>query len=111
MNRVLLRKQPIDSRQLLAFATVARTGNFTEAGKELFLSQSAVSHAVKALEDELGHQLLDRNGKKLQITPAGEHLLHYAEKILADMSTARAALNQREQWGAGRLRLGANGSF
>src|SRR4051794_32950105 len=104
-------KPPLDSRQLLSFVTVARTRSFTQAGKELFLSQSAISHAVKALEEEVGHGLLDRNGKVLQITPAGEHLLHYAEKILADMSVARETLDQRAQWGISRLRVGANRSF
>jgi DNA-binding transcriptional LysR family regulator len=105
------KKQPLDSRQLLLFVTVARTRSFTRAGRELYLSQSAVSHAVKSLEDELGHRLLDRDGKKMQITPAGEHLLHYAEKILKDMSVARVSLDQRTRWGTSRLRLGANSSF
>jgi DNA-binding transcriptional LysR family regulator len=105
------RTHPIDSRQLLSFATVAKTRSFTQAGKELSLSQSAISHAVKALEVEIGQALLDRNGKNLQITPAGEHLLHYAEKILADMSVARSTLEQRMRWGTGRLRLGTNGHF
>ncbi len=105
------KRRPIDSRQLLSFVTVARTRSFTQAGKELALSQSAVSHAVKALEDELGQSFLDRNGKKIQITPAGEHLLHYAEKILADMSVARVSLDQRTTWGTSRLRVGTNGHF
>ena len=111
MNLNGLKKPPIDSRQLLSFVTVARTRNFTQAGKELYLSQSAVSHAVKALEVELGQPLLDRDGKKIQITPAGEHLLHYAEKILADMSVARISLDHRTRWGTSRLRLGADGKF
>jgi hypothetical protein len=63
-NSTQFKTEPLDARQLLSFITVAKTRNFTEAGKELCLSQSAVSHAVKALEDELGHQLLDRDGKK-----------------------------------------------
>jgi len=106
-----IKKQPLDSRQLLAFVTTARTGSFTLAGKELHLSQSAVSHAVKALENEVGHRLLDREGKQLQITPAGEHLLHYAEKILAEMAVAQVSLDQRARTGMNRLRVGANSSF
>src|SRR5438105_15941744 len=100
--------QPMNSRQLLAFVTVARTRSFTLAGKELFLSQSAVSHALTALEQELNCQLIDRDGKKLRITPAGEHLLHYGEKILADMAAARGTLQQRTRWGAGQLRVAAD---
>ncbi|MBC8011128.1 MAG: LysR family transcriptional regulator, partial [Burkholderiales bacterium] len=44
----------LDSRKLLAFATLARVGSFTQAAKELSLTQSAVSHAIKALERDLG---------------------------------------------------------
>lgn len=112
MNLVTNQKnQPLNSRQLLAFVTVARTRSFTLAGKELFLSQSAVSHALTALEEELDCRLFDRDGKKLQITPAGEHLLHYAEKILSDMELARGSMQQRTRWGASRIRVAADGFF
>src|ERR1041384_2140714 len=98
---------PLDSRQLRAFATLARTGSFTLAAKELYLSQSAVSHSMKALEQEVGCRLLDRLGKKVWLTQAGEPLLHHTEKILQEMNTARAALEQLGKWGRGRLRIGA----
>src|SRR4051794_3819436 len=99
---------PLDSRQLRAFSTLARTGSFTLAAKQLFLSQSAVSHSMKALEQEVGCRLLDRMGKKVLLTQAGETLLHHAERILQEMSTARSALEQLGKWGRGRLRLGAS---
>src|SRR3954469_8167592 len=100
--------QPMNSRQLLAFVTVARTRSFTLAGKELFLSQSAVSHALSALEEELNCRLINRDGKKLETAPAGEHLLHYGEKILGDMAAARGSLQQRARWGASQLRVAAD---
>src|SRR5882762_2824663 len=99
---------PLDSRQLRAFATLARTGSFTLAAKELYLSQSAVSHSMKALEQDVGCRLLDRMGKKVMLTQAGEHLLQHAEKILQEMSSARASLEQLGKWGHGRLRIGAS---
>ena len=99
---------PIDSRQLRAFATLARKGSFTLAAKELFLSQSAVSHSMKALEQEVGCRLFDRMGKKVLLTQAGETLLHHVEKILQEMSAARAALEQLGKWGKSRLRIGAS---
>jgi LysR family transcriptional regulator, low CO2-responsive transcriptional regulator len=99
---------PIDSRQLRAFATLARTGSFTVSAKELFLSQSAVSHSMKALENDVGCRLFDRMGKKVLLTQAGETLLHHAEKILQEMSGARSALEQLGKWGRGRLRVGAS---
>ena len=99
---------PLDSRQLRAFNILARTGSFTLAAKQLFLSQSAVSHSMKALEQEVGCRLLDRMGKKVLLTQAGETLLHHTERILAEMNTARGALEQLGKWGRDRLRIGAS---
>ena len=99
---------PIDSRQLRAFAALARTGSFTLAAKELFLSQSAVSHSMKALETDVGCRLFDRVGKKVLLTQAGESLLHHTDKIMQEMSAARAGLEQLGKWGVGRLRIGAS---
>src|SRR2546426_6543788 len=98
---------PLDSRQLRAFATLARKGSFTLAAKELFLSQSAVSHSMKALEQDVGCRLLDRLGKRVILTQAGEQLLHHAETILQEMSLARASLEQLGKWGRAKLRIGA----
>lgn len=99
---------PLDSRQLRAFSALARTGSFTLAAKELFLSQSAVSHSMKALEEDVGCRLLDRVGKKVFLTQAGEQLLAHSEKILREMKNARDSLQQLGKWGKGRLRLGAS---
>ncbi|MEP6662392.1 MAG: LysR family transcriptional regulator [Verrucomicrobiota bacterium] len=99
---------PLDSRQLRAFIILSRTGNFTLAAKELHLTQSAISHSMKALEQDVGCKILTIVGKKILLTQAGEHLLHHAEKILQEMETTRASLQQLNQWGAGRLRIGAS---
>ena len=99
---------PIDARQLRAFATLARKGSFTLAAKELYLTQSAVSHSMRALEEEMGCRLLDRLGKKVVLTEAGEALLQHAERILAEMRVARDSLSQLGKWGHRRLRLGAS---
>ena len=100
--------QPLDTRQLRAFVTLARRGSFTMAAKELHLSQSAVSHSMKALETDLGCRLFDRMSKKVLLTQAGEHLLQHADKILLEMSAARESINQLGKWGRGRLRLSAS---
>ncbi|MEI7823612.1 MAG: LysR family transcriptional regulator, partial [Verrucomicrobiota bacterium] len=63
MNLIHTMPQPLDSRQLRAFTILARTGSFTETARELHLSQSAVSHSMKALEAEVGCRLLDKLGK------------------------------------------------
>jgi len=63
---------------------------------------------MKALEQEVGCRLLDRMGKKVLLTQAGETLLHHSEKILQEMNTARGALEQLGKWGRDRLRIGAS---
>jgi DNA-binding transcriptional LysR family regulator len=99
---------PLDSRQIRAFCVLARTGSFTQTARELHLSQSAVSHSMKALERETGCRLLDRLGKKVVLTQAGEQLLHHATRILQEMENAQQALAHLGKWGRGRLRLGAS---
>jgi DNA-binding transcriptional LysR family regulator len=99
---------PLDSRQVRAFCALARTGSFTQAARELHLTQSGISHSMKALERDIGCRLLDRLGKKVVLTQAGEQLLHHSKKILAEMKTARETLGHLGKWGKGRLRLGAS---
>src|SRR5437868_13287047 len=101
-------KLPLDSRQIRTFCAVARAGSFTQAARELHLTQSAVSHSMKALEADAGCRLLDRLGKKVVLTHAGEQLLQHATKILQEMNIARESLAHLGKWGRGRLRLGAS---
>ena len=100
--------QPLDSRQLRAFTVLARTGSFTRTAQELHLTQSAISYAMKALEEEIGCRLLDRVGKSVVLTQAGEQLLARAEKILDEMNAARLELSHLGKWGSSRLRIGAS---
>lgn len=102
MNRSL------DSRQLQAFVAVARRQSFTLAAKDLSLTQSAISHALRALEEDVGCRLLDRVGRRVALTHQGEQFLQKAEVILREMEQARAELEQLANWGHGRLRVGAS---
>lgn len=101
-------KRVIDSRQLLAFSAVAHRGSFTWAAKDLFLTQSAISHAIKALETDIGCRLVDRVGKRVMLTQAGEQFQRHAERILGEMDSARSGLDSLVNWGHGRLRVGAS---
>lgn len=101
-------RAPLDSRQLRAFSVLARTGSFTQTARELHLTQSGISHSMKALETDAGCRLLDRLGKKVVLTQAGEQLLQHAERILSEMDNARDSLAQLGKWGKGRLRLGGS---
>lgn len=100
--------RPLDSRQLVAFEALARCQSFTRAAKELFLTQSAVSHAIKALEAEVGSRLVDRAGRRVLLTQAGEQFLRHTERILREMEAARSGLDALSRWGHGRLRVGAS---
>jgi len=79
----------LDSRKLRAFAMLARHGSFTLAARDLGLTQSAVSHAIKALESDLSVQLVIRQGRAVKLTAPGAKLLLHTHRILAEMRDAR----------------------
>lgn len=108
MNGIHNDAPPLDSRQIRAFVALVRTGSFTDAARQLCLSQSAVSHAIRALEEDTRCRLLDRMGKKFALTPSGEQLFAHAEKILREMEMARQSLADVGKWRSGRLRLAAS---
>lgn len=101
-----LMEPPLDTRQLRAFVSLAHSGSFTQAGRELHLTQSAISHAIKALETDLGCQLFHRQGKSVHLTHHGRELLPHAESILQEMSQARASLGALDRTPRGRLSIG-----
>lgn len=72
----------IDMTALRSFVTVADTGGVTRAAAALNLTQSAVSMQLKRLEENLGQALLDRSGRGVGLTSAGEQLLSYGRKLL-----------------------------
>jgi DNA-binding transcriptional LysR family regulator len=76
-------RRDIDVGLLRAFAAVAETGGVTSAGRLLNLTQAAVSQQIKRLEDFFGLTLFDREQRRLALTPTGERLLSYAQRILA----------------------------
>ncbi len=82
----------MDSRRLQHFVAVVDHGGFTAASKAVFVSQPALSLAVKELEAELGVQLFERIGRRVQLTPAGYALLGPARQVLRDLATGRAAV-------------------
>lgn len=71
-------------KQIKYFQAIARCGNFTQAAEECYISQSAISQQLQALEQELGVKLIDRNRRKVALTPAGEHFYQRSLVIVAD---------------------------
>ncbi len=71
-----------DPTLLRAFVAVNETGGFTRAAQQLHLTQSAISHQIRRLEEQTGRPLLHRTTRKLTLTEDGEDFLRYAEQIL-----------------------------
>ena len=101
----------LDSKQLRAYLALARIGSFTGAARELGLSQSAISHAMKSLELDVGCRLVEKTGRKVFLTQAGEQLLFHAEKIQREMFSARRGLASIGAWGQLKLRVAAPASI
>ena len=98
----------MDLRRLEIFLKVAELGSFSRAADALFLTQPTVSEHVRALEDELGVQLLDRLGRGTTPTKAGTLLLGYARRLLALSREARQAIEQFQGRVSGELVLGGS---
>jgi DNA-binding transcriptional LysR family regulator len=96
-----------DVHQLKVFTAVAENLSFTRAAEALYLTQSAVSHQVARLEQQLGVELLRRQGRSVSLTPVGQSLLTHARRVFAALDDAAAAVRQAARPDAGRLRIGA----
>lgn len=96
-----------DLRQLRSFVAVADEGSFTLAAKKLYLTQSAISHSMKALEESLGCKLLTRLGKKTSLTGEGEVFLNRCRRILGELEQAGRELDGMKRWGQSKIRIGA----
>lgn len=76
-------------RQIKYFQTVVRLGSFTEAAEACYISQSAISQQILALEHELGVTLLNRRNRKITLTPAGEYFYKKSLVLTADFEKLR----------------------
>lgn len=90
------------------FYHVATTLSFSEASKELFISQSAVSQSVKALEKKLGQPLFYRTTKKVALTPAGELLLKHVEPAINLIRRGEDTISDESAMQFGQLHIGAS---
>ncbi|MBQ6028531.1 MAG: LysR family transcriptional regulator [Treponema sp.] len=95
--------------QLETFLKIAETKNFTTAGNILGYAQSTVTAQIKGLEDELGCLLFERLGKSIVLTPEGQKLCGYAQKMLQlkreiffGSSAVKGAFRRHKAW---RLRI------
>ncbi|MGA7814436.1 LysR family transcriptional regulator, partial [Caballeronia sp.] len=91
---------------LNTFATVAASHSFTDAGRQLRLTQSSVSEHIRRLEDHIGRRLFVRDTHSLALTADGEAMLIHARKILEAMTHAESQFRSPRL--AGRVRLGSS---
>ncbi|MEU5087770.1 LysR family transcriptional regulator [Streptomyces sp. NPDC021356] len=91
----------VELRHLRAFASVARCRSFSRAAEELLITQPALSRTIAQLEDRLSVRLLDRSSRHVELTATGAGFLVHAERVLATMDQALAAVSRRVS-----LRLG-----
>src|SRR5213595_4050068 len=88
-----------------AFLAVADEKSFTKAAKRLNVSQSALSHAIRGLEEQIGVRLLARTTRSVAPTGAGEELLRSLRPALTDIRAALGRISGQRDKPAGRVRL------
>ncbi|HEU5018996.1 MAG TPA: LysR family transcriptional regulator [Pseudolabrys sp.] len=93
--------------QLVAFVVVARERSFTRAAAKLGVSQSALSHTIRELEERLGVRLLTRTTRNVSPTEAGERLLHHIGPRFDEIEAELVALSELRNKPAGTIRITA----
>lgn len=96
-----------DLNDLLAFVAVARERSFTRAAAKLGVSQSALSHTIRGLEERLGLRLLTRTTRSVSPTQAGERLLHTVGPRFEEIEAELEALSELRDKPAGTIRITA----
>jgi DNA-binding transcriptional LysR family regulator len=98
----------MDFDQLATFVYVAKLKSFSRAGQKVFRSQSAVSAQIRQLEQAYRAKLLDRSAKSVELTPAGEVLFEYAERLLRLRDESVQGVADRGNVVQGTVLFGAN---
>ena len=101
----------MDLRQIEYFLAVVDHGGVTRAAWAIRVAQPSVSQALRAMERDLGVELFHRTGRGVVLTPAGRALVEPARQVLADASTARAAVVDVAGLAAGRLDVAAHAAL
>ncbi|MFE3582174.1 LysR family transcriptional regulator [Streptomyces vinaceus] len=97
----------LDVRRLRLLRELARRGTIAAVAEALAFSPSAVSQQLSVLEREAGLPLLERTGRRVRLTPAGQNLVRHADAVLERLEEAAADLAEARSGPAGALRIGA----
>src|SRR5271166_5481830 len=98
----------MDFDQLTTFVQVAKLKSFSKAGQKVFRSQSAVSAQIRQLEQAYKAKLLDRSAKSVELTPSGEVLFEFAERLLRLRDESMQVVADRGNLVQGPVAFGAN---
>jgi DNA-binding transcriptional LysR family regulator len=99
----------MDTRQLAAFCAVVERKSFSEAAERLGVTQPAVSQQIRSLEERVGQQLLDRSGRRVEPTEAGNRLYRSAQRLLAlERQLLEEVAGEAEGPLRGQLAMGAS---
>ncbi len=101
----------LDLQQLRMFLLLAQTGSYTETGRRLFRTQSAVSHAIRKLERSVGVPLIAHSRHPFQLTDEGKILFEACERAFAALDGAQEAIAKHRGESLGRLKLGSTVEF
>ena len=93
-------------RHLEHWLALADTGSFSRAAEKLHITQSALSRSIQALEEDLGGPLVDRVGKKNELTPLGRSVLERARRIVHEAQELKQGAALLQHGGLGALRVG-----
>jgi DNA-binding transcriptional LysR family regulator len=98
----------VDLRHLVTFCAVVDRGSFSAAAEDLGISQPAVSAQIRSLEERLDQRLLDRNGRRVELTEAGRVLEVHARRMIALEADLERAMGDVGERIAGRLVIGSS---
>jgi LysR family cyn operon transcriptional activator len=101
----------MELRHLRYFVALADCLSFTRAAERVHVTQSTLSHQIRQLEEELGHTMFDRIGKRVVLTDAGETFLGYASKALREVDHGISDLMRAGDELFGEVRIGTTGTF
>ena len=101
----------MNEKDLLALKIVCKERSITKAAARLYVSQPALTHRIKSLEDEFGVKILNRTPEGSSLTPQGEHILEFAEETLAKLNITKEYVLSMEAKIQGTLRLGVSHTF
>jgi LysR family transcriptional regulator, low CO2-responsive transcriptional regulator len=108
MSKTYTSAGPLDSRQLRILSMLIDDKSLSAIARKLHLTQSAISQALKRLEEDTDSVLVERSEKGAELTQAGQALARRAKIIMEQMTAAREELRKLKTWGTRTLRVGAS---